>query len=536
MRVFNFSILDCKIPALARLPWWGVSAAVGSGLLYYAAFPPLAWAWAAWLALLPLMLIALKLPPRASACLGLLAGLCGWLPSLVWLTHVSWIGWLIISAYCAIYIALFAALTSVWLHSPTVAPRYRHWLLPLVIPAIWTGLEFMRARLFTGFPWNTLATSQYAQPQLLAPAAWGGMYLAGFLVLLPAAALLPLLGMADRRRWRPSVVLIGLAMLIFVAANHCNHKQIELERPGMRQVRIGLVQLNIPQTIKWSDEWTEATYQRLQAVSLKMMRYCQPDLLVWPETVLPDFFRNSLAARDVLDILLPHQIPIIAGSMDFSVHDSEVYYYNSSFLLTTESSMDASYAKRHLVMFGEYVPLSRWLPFLTALTPITGSFTPGREATVFELDSGIKLAPLICFEDIIPGLARDSVRNGGRLLVNQTNDAWFDFSAASRQHMAHCVLRSIENRVPAVRSANTGVTCFIDVSGRIIDALPPAAVYPMPAQAICRAMMVPSAGMRPTFYTRHGDWFAWLCLLPVFVGWLRCITRKTIKPVCGPEV
>ena len=121
-------------------------------------------------------------------------------------------------------------------------------------------------------------------------------------------------------------------------------------------------------------------------------------------------------------------------------------------------------------MWGEYVPFEDAFPFLWALTPNEASFTPGSKAGVFELaQPAIEFSVLICFEDTLPYLSRRAVKEGARLLVNQTNDAWFERSWASRQHMAHCVFRCIENRVPAVRCANNGVSCFIDSNGTIMD-------------------------------------------------------------------
>ncbi len=142
------------------------------------------------------------------------------------------------------------------------------------------------------------------------------------------------------------------------------------------------------------------------------------------------------------------------------------------------------------------------------MTPIEDSFSAGTTSTVFQLRSpAVRFSSLICFEDTVARLARESVRNGARLLVNQTNDAWFDPSSGSRQHMAHCVLRCVENRVPAVRAANTGVTCAIDPYGRVYDTLEREdgdTVFPGFATT---AVQVPGTAFVPTFYTQHGDAF-----------------------------
>ena len=181
-----------------------------------------------------------------------------------------------------------------------------------------------------------------------------------------------------------------------------------------------------------------------------------------------------------------------------------------------------AYDKRHLVVFGEYIPLQPYVPFIKALTPISESFSPGSTSTVFCLERPpVRFSVLICFEDTVARLARDSVRNGARLLVNQTNDAWFDPSSASRQHMIQCVFRCVENGVPAVRCANTGVSCTIDRLGRIRDVLDDGAGHVSVMGFRWSRVDVPGAAMPLTFYTRHGDVFAQACLVLglIAIGW-----------------
>ncbi len=496
------------------------AAGVLSGLLLFAAFPPLAWDWAGWMALVPLLTLCVRLPPASAARQGLLAGAIAWLLSLFWLTRVSWAGWAAVSLYCAAYMAAFAAAAAFWLRHWRRLDAQPGYVLPVFgLAALWVALEFLRARLFTGFPWNLLAVSQAARPGLLQAAAWGGVYAVSF--IMAAAAALAALCLAHppprRNWWSPALAAVLLAALL--AGSYAAAAPFRRPAAGDGPApRIGLVQLNIPQQLKWDESWTETIYRKLEKATAELLRHAAPDLVVWPETVMPDFFRGSALAADSLSRLLTNGVPIVAGSMDWAERDGQVLYYNSSFLLTAPGNLEQYYAKRHLVMFGEYVPLERWLSWLRRFTPVTESFSPGVEATVFRLACGAALAPLICFEDIMPGLARASVLRGGRLLVNQTNDAWFDPLAGARQHAAHCVFRCIENRTPAVRAANTGITCFIDHYGRVAAALPPAGRQPAPPQTICRPVRTPPADMPLTLYTRYGDWFAWTCALVAAAG------------------
>ena len=171
-----------------------------------------------------------------------------------------------------------------------------------------------------------------------------------------------------------------------------------------------------------------------------------------------------------------------------------------------------AYHKRNLVIFGEYVPLAGWLPFLKWLTPITGGWTPGDRAVTFEMDSA-KCAPLICFEDTFPGTARDAAQDDVDFLVNLTNDGWFGESAEQWQHLANSVFRAVENGLPLLRCANNGVTCLIDGHGRIEKTFRDANgnEYAHGAFTVEIPLLATTKKSAPTFYNRHGDWFGWGC-------------------------
>jgi apolipoprotein N-acyltransferase len=186
--------------------------------------------------------------------------------------------------------------------------------------------------------------------------------------------------------------------------------------------------------------------------------------------------------------------------------------YNSSVLLNPEGRGEGIYHKRHLVMFGEYVPLLRWLPFLKFLAPIGSGFAPGREAAQFQMTPGrAKMSVLICFEDVFAGEARQHVEADTDFLINLTNDGWFGNGAAQWQQTASAIFRAIENGAPLLRCSNNGITCWIDAQGRLRKVLGwPDHVY----DAGVMTLQVPledGVPRRPTFYNRHGDIFGWSC-------------------------
>jgi apolipoprotein N-acyltransferase len=258
------------------------------------------------------------------------------------------------------------------------------------------------------------------------------------------------------------------------------------------------VQANIPQNVR-NDLTFEsevlAGYARHTETALAM----KPDLLLWPESATPRPLFNDQATWDIVRGLAErHEGDFLLGT----VHFSEQGDYNSVAFLSHQAREAQMYHKNHLVPFGEYLPFESIFPFLSRFAPLGFSCTPGDIQTVFMPD-GLKTAftALICFEDIMPYLARLRVRGGARLLINQTNDAWYEGTAAAEQHLSHCVFRCVENRVPAIRAANLGVTCFIDRMGRVDALNGPERDGGFKLSSV----LVEAPDMALTFYTRYGD-------------------------------
>lgn len=506
----QFRIPNSEFRIAPARNWFG---AILAGFLLFASFPPLEWSTLAGVALVPLLIISATAAPRVAFRFGFRTGVIFWLLSLAWLTRVSWVGWFFLGLYCALFTAFFALMVSWWIARKGLSGQPGNPLMMLSIPALWVGWEYLRSTLFSGFPWNPLGVSQYCNLLLIQAAQIGGVYLVSYLlVMVNAAVALTLLQSrrrqpGDRRRMHLELIIallgIGLALMYGYAAGRGLPA-------ATNTLKITAVQVNIPQLEKWSEAWTTEINGRLRRASLHAIEHSAPDLVVWPETVVTDFVRTSPVSRKVVTDVIQFGTPLLMGSMDFDDCGPAIKYFNSAFLYQPGDTLPQTYAKRHLVLFGEYIPLERWLPFLSVLTPIEESFTPGREAVVFRLGRWA-FSVLICFEDTVAKLSRDCVLAGARLLINQTNDAWFDPSWASRQHMAQCVFRCVENRVPAVRATNTGITCFIDRWGRIVSRLG-RAEGPLPdPDYLTGVVELPPADMPLTFYTQHGDVFALGC-------------------------
>ena len=500
---------------LTILPW---AAAVLSGLLLFAAFPPLALQDAAWIALVPLVLAMRGVPLRRAALLGFVAGAVFWIPSISWLRYVTRPGWIGLSLYCAFFMVPFAVVVSYGLRRYGSANGFANVGLMLAAAAAWMGFEHLRSVLFTGFPWNLLGVSQYRNIPIIQVARFGGAVAVSALVVwINMAIALTLLRYVETRdRWsRRAHPELMLGFLAVVAAVVLGWRSVRMQQGAPAEnLQVAIVQPLIPIAYYYMPEQHDYIRERLEYLSSTAFRAGTPDLLIWPETAIPDELRVSQASYDMVTSLVTRGVPLLTGSIDTEWTEEGPRYYNSSFLVDTNGVVAQAYDKRHLVMFGEYVPLQDIMPWLRAVTPITESFSPGRTSTVFRLERPpIAFSVLICFEDTVARLARESVRNGARLLVNQTDDGWFDAKVEPLQHMMHGVFRCVENGVPTVRAANTGVSCAIDRFGRVHDVLDDGFGNTFIAGFRFMSVAVPPTDMPLTFYTRHGDLFARLCLL-----------------------
>jgi apolipoprotein N-acyltransferase len=527
--------------------------AILAGLLLAAAFPKIGIAGFAWIA--PALMLAAGLGKSGweRFRIGYVAGLAYYLASLYWLLLIPYrwhsiplgpaAGWLSLSAYVALYPA-----TWVWLlaevrspqptvHSPESAPPAwlpeafagvlaRSWgertLWAMSGAALWVALEMIVARLFTGFPWNPLAASQYRMVPLIQIASITGVYGVSFLLVwsslsLLSAGLIVVLRPTLRSAWVGEIIL---PLVVVAAVFNFGFRQLATQAPSDRTLKVTLVQPSIPQTLIWDTSRDRERFLELIHLSEQALTN-RPDLLVWPEAAVPSYARwDTNIYPAITNLVRQHHVWLILGSDDLGMpehpaHAEDYEYYNASFLVTPEGDFVSRYRKRNLVVFGEYIPLVRWLPFVKWFTPIEGGFTPGNRVVPFRLTNpDVKTSTLICFEDIFPFLAREAGEEDTDFLVNLTNNGWFGESAAQWQHAAAALFRAVENSLPLVRCSNNGLTGWVDVHGRLRQIFRDdrGTIYGAGFMTAEIPLLASGEKRAPTFYHQHGDWFGWTCV------------------------
>jgi apolipoprotein N-acyltransferase len=517
---------------------WPWLLAAGSGALLALCFPPWGLDTLAWFALVPLI-VAVWFGPRGGRWhawrlfgLGYVTGLVFFWMSLFWITEVTQPGWFVFALYLAIFPGLWALFTGILCRprdpaggSPA-AIQQNEWLrsfhnlrLAVRAAAAWAGIEWLRGIAFTGFGWNSFGVAMWKNTAILQIAEFTGVVGVSFLLVLVNVIVV----MTVRRflyeasggvRMRPHFDFTLTMALIVVSFGFGIWRMTQKHETWL--LSVAAVQANIPQDHKWDPAFEDhilATYLRLTGQALPL----KPDLLIWPEAATPrPMLDDEHIKGEVIKILGQLRTNFLLGSIRFFGPDA----FNSAILLSHFSSSKTGkqgdglqlYDKMHLVPFGEYVPLRHSFPLFAWLVgnQVPSDFAAGQEPVVMQLaNKPYRIGPLICFEDTVGDLTRQFAKRGAELLVTLTNDGWFRKSAGSEQHLANAVLRCAETKLPLVRAANTGVTCFIDPYGRVTQKLE------QRGNTFVEGVLYGEIPIRleppKTFYTRYGDLFAMLC-------------------------
>jgi apolipoprotein N-acyltransferase len=497
--------------AIKKQSWIEAALCLASALLFILSFSFSGLFWIfAWVAFVPFLVALNNAGAKKAFLLSYFTGVISWAGTIYWLANVTFFGQILLILYLALYFGLFGLLIT--------RPFAKCGLL--FIPSLWVLFEYLRSHLLTGFPWALLGYSQYTNLAAIQIADIAGVWGVSFLIMFVNVAV------KEAFSKKLSRYLFFACVLIVLDLGYGLLKLNENEFMG-EALKVSVVQGNIPQELKWNPTSREFVIDRYFKLTSEVRRD-SPDLIIWPEAALPVVLEDEpLYYERLRRYVKAIGYPLMFGA----VTDRNGSYYNSALLLSKEGRLLQRYDKLHLVPFGEFIPFRKTLPFLETIAPI-GDMTRGREYTLFDvrhqkLKIRHQFGVLICFEDVFPELARQFVNKGADFLVNITNDAWFGKSTEAAQHLAASVFRAIENRVYLVRSANTGISGFIDPRGRTVSLVKSPRGHLIFTPGFKTESIFLSA--HPSFYGYYGDFLILLCLLCLVYIVLFVLYKKAMR-------
>jgi apolipoprotein N-acyltransferase len=491
-------------------------------VLLILSFPKFGNALVAWIALVPLLVALQGATGLRAARLGYVTGAVSAIGLLYWTAFVVFqygggiprvVAVLITLALCFAF-AVFPLLFG-WALGRVVAAFGTRGLL--AAPFLWVGTELLRVHTFFEFPWCLLGYSQQPLLPVIQIASITAVF--GVSFVLVASSTLLALAVVDARARRPA--LAGCAALV-AATWGFGAWALSRRIPETGRISVGLVQGGIRQEDKWVPENAWSNVGRHLELTREAARR-GARLVVWPESAVPFLYDEEPALSARLEELVRRDsLYLYFGNDDReSTPQPRGRIFVGAKLLGPEGEITARYRKMHLVPFGEYVPL-QWLFTLggrvaAKVVQEVSDFTPGSDAVTAPVE-GHRIGGYICYEAIFPALVRRFPAAGAELLVNITNDAWYGTTSAPYQHLAMAAFRAIENRRYMVRAANTGITAVVDPWGRILE---PTKLY----EPTVLVREVPFVG-ETSFYTRHGDVFAYVCSAVALAALAATLTRR----------
>lgn len=427
--------------------------------------------------------------------------------------------------YLGLYHGLFGLLLSL-----TVGPGRDNRLTLVAAPFLWVAVELARFGI-TGFPWNLLGTAQVDNVSLSRIATVTGVYGISFEIMLVNVAVAAAF-LVPRKKRNTLLIASLIAAAVLQTGRLVDAPALSTDRAAL------LVQQNLPVDANWTRDAFERTLHELIALTEKdaATNSAAPpspgkvDLIVWPESPAPFFANDPLFRGPISDMARTTHSWVVTGAIGSktatqnATPNSTSQLFNSAATISPDGSWTGHYDKVHLVPFGEYLPFPKLFAFAGGLTKEVGEFHPGETRTPLDAGSA-RLGIFICYESVFPGEVREFADHGADVLVNLSNDGWYGDSGAYAQHLNQTRMRAIENDRWILSATNTGVTASIDPYGRTVARLP---------RKERAALVAPYALTSvTTFYTRHGDWFAWLCAI---ISAAALLTRVILGRSLGPKL
>jgi len=498
----------------------------------------------AWIALVPaLAALERARSARAAAGLGLAAGLAYFFAAIHWVSHaMTAFGGLSLgfSVFALTLLVLYMA--AHWAGAFAAAwavERRLGWPLWAQLPFVWAAFEWLRNYLFSGFPWGNLGYVQARHPHVAQLAAVLGVYgVAALVVFVNCVALEAWRAWRGRRAFPARLLASAAAALAAVIVfGHLHLARVRARMAAAPTVRVAVVQPNVSQDVKnAARDNADYILGRLVPLTVEADR-AGADLVAWPEASYPLYVPPGVATFDVPRAGIPRlsraHLLLGASTLEWPAGGRRGVprLTNSDFMVSPELGVLGRYTKHHLVPFGEYVPLQRWLPFVGKVVPSLASASPGSELRVLAFEprpavdhavgaEPVRIAPMICFDAIFPEIAGDFARRDPEpdVLANPTNDAWYGYSSGPYQFLAIVRMRAIETGKAVVRPAYAGVSAVIWPTGEVAPgAIEVGPVDPERApdpDEPPRWLLADVPRLRGrTLYTRMGDTFACACAI-----------------------
>ena len=497
-----------------------------SGLLIFLSFPKADMGFLIWIALVPLLYAIKDTDLPGAFRTGFVAGLVYNTGLIYWVAfvivhygHLPFYAGISVMLLLAIYLSLYPALFC----AGVVYFRRRGIRGVIIAPLLWVSLDYLKAHLFSGFPWEDLAYSQHGYLPMIQVGDITGIYGITFLIVFLNCIVYDcingsLFSSGSERKSLLSEIVIGFAFLSLVSGYgiyRIDNLKNTIEH--LDSINVSLIQGNIDQSVKWSRKYQTDTMNIYRDMSVAASKPGM-SLIVWPETAVPFCFQNyDDRSREVINTATKVNSWLLFGSLGYVREEGETSFRNSAYLISPEGAVSGRYDKTHLVPFGEYVPLRDILFFVDKLVEGAGDFTPGEKITPF-LMGDREIGVLICYEAIFPEISREYCLKGADLLVNITNDAWYGNTSAPYQHLTMAAFRAIENRTYMIRAANTGISAIVNPTGKIISG----------TNLFERTALNGTVKFtrQNTFYSRYGNIFACSCIAFLLIGFLISLRRK----------
>ncbi len=402
--------------------------------------------------LIPFFIVCYRLNNNQRLITGFIWGLIFASILCLWITKVSILGFILVTIYLGLYPAVFFLLA--------FAKNFS----PLLVSLIWVVLEYIRSFLLGGFPFGFLGYALYKRLSLIQIADIFEVYGVSFLIVFVNSCIAYFF---ISRKLRLKLLNLCLMGFLLVSSYWYGNKQLNKLHCDSYLSGVALAQTNVDSYLKWEGRYYPQHFLKFKYL-YQMAKYKSAKLVIFPETIFPFLWnQDKRMEKDITTVILDVKLPVIIG-LPYKKGDR---YYNASLFFDGNGEIKGIYFKRHLVPFGEYVPLKKIFFWIEKIYPIA-NYAAGEKSGIFEFN-GVKFGVLICFEIMFPNLVKDTVKNGAKFIINQSDEGWFRNSNEIYFMHQIAVFRAIESRTTIVRVTNTGLTSVIDYCGRCLSKIAP---------------------------------------------------------------